>query len=236
MTARRPPRPAVPRAAYDRRVDPAAARRRLPLVAPVLLGGAVLTGLLAVAPAGAESSLLRPTADISSHTPSPTPIVPVPTTSQPAPSPSRSSTVAPTPSRSVTASASATPTRTPTARATSTRTRSSAPRTEEPVERERPTDPLPTVTGGFGVGSVAPGQVTVAPSASRTPAATSAVRAERDGERLTVLVWVVVGAGVLLGVGGGLGLYLTRSPAGPLPAVAAPTATPAAPPAPEEGE
>lgn len=147
----------------------------------------------------AESPTPEPTAE-PTNDPDPGPTLPIPTRT-----PSRSPVAEPTESEE------------PTAAPTPTRTRvRSTPRpvqtVEQPVVRETPAEPLPEVSGDIGVGS-AP-QVSLEPLPVETTSPTTAPVASETsaaGDRLTRIVQLVVAAGVLLGIGGGVGLYLTRS-------------------------
>lgn len=79
--------------------------------------------------------------------------------------------------------------------------------------RETPDEALPAVTGGgFGIGSASPGLLDGTPEVTVQPTtAPVAAKAVDDGDTLTRLIQLVVAAGVLLGIGGGVGLYLTRT-------------------------
>ncbi len=200
--------------AYDRRV-PTVLPLRLLIAGPLL--GAVLTVALSTvaAPAfvgGAGTALAAPASSTPSPGRSPTR---APATASPSPTgivPLPSRTPSPQPSETATQE----PTEEPTATATRTRVRTSSPRprrtSDAPVIRETPDSNLPPVTGGFGVGTASPGLLdgtpdpTVAPTKKAVASSSTAA-----GDKLTRLIQLIVAAGVLLGIGGGVGLYLTRS-------------------------
>ena len=112
-------------------------------------------------------------------------------TVSPTPSPTASPTPKPTPT------AKATPTVSPTPR----RTSSPRPRSTFSVAPGSTDNP---VTATFGVGGVTP----ESPSPSVDPKESSS--SSGLGDHVTLLLALVLGAAVLLGVGGVVGLYLTR--------------------------
>jgi outer membrane biosynthesis protein TonB len=175
----------------------------LVVAALTLLGALAL--LLVPVPGGLPSAV----AAEATGSPEPTQ-EPEPTASSVIPLPTRTPTRPPTAVPTETAE----PTEEPRPTATRTRVRTT-PRpveTEEPVVRETPDASLAPVTGGgFGVGTPSPGllDVTEEPRASATAVAAEPTSAS-TGDRITRLAQLIVLAGVLLGVGGGVGLYLTR--------------------------
>lgn len=169
------------------------------VTAPALLASSTSAGVLAVD--ASESPTAEP-----SRPPSTRPPI-IPTTAPPTAEPTDEPTETAEPSREPSARATA----------TRTRTRTSSPRprrtTDAPVVRETPDGSLPVVTGGgFGVGSASPGLLDGTSDATGAPTTAPVAATSGDsGDTVTRLIQLVVSAGVLLGIGGGVGLYLTRT-------------------------
>ncbi len=181
---------------------PISARLRV-LIAAATIVAAPLLALALPGTAGAAGPV-----GAAESTPSPapsecTPPVPQVGCTVPTPDPTLEPTETPTPTPTATASPTPTATGTPTSSPTPRRTSSPRPRSTYTVSTGSTADP---VSGSVDVGGLA------IPSESATPSpdTKASSSAGGSGDRLTRLLVLVLGAGLLLGVGGATGLYLTR--------------------------
>lgn len=182
------------------------ARLRLLLASVGVLVVVPLSGLAGTpgTAVAAPSETPTPTADPtpSATPPRPTCLNPVTGCATGTPTPTETATAAPTP----TATATPRPTRSRTA--TPTRSAAAARATADvPQDTGSTEDP---VTGGLLVGTVSPATDSPAPAA--TPSTREAAADRTDDDPLTRAIVLVLGLGVLLGLAGGTGLYLTRHP------------------------
>ena len=181
------------------------------LVALPLAGLALTHGTATASPTAVAESP-APTAE---PTPTATPTPPRPTCLTPVTGcGSATPTAAPTPTPPATRTASPTPQATRSATASPTRKSTYSPPAvvqEEPDVEEDEGSVEDPVTGGGVLGTLSPW--TESPTSMATPA-TREVSADSDKgtDGLTRAITLVIGLGVLLGLAGGTGLYLTRHP------------------------